>query len=83
MASKSVSTRLSSCSDMTDYAGKGKEFMPSELPTQNSYTEGNIGNFLENNFLPHTPPQFCKWISFETHVYNWSCGHSARPLGLS
>ena len=64
---------------MTDYDGKGKEFMPSKLPTQNSYTEGNIGNFLENDFLPHTslppPPRL---LSILCHIIGQV--HSAGPL---
>ena len=42
MASKSVSTRQSSCSAMTDFVGKGKEFMPSELPTHRAVIQRGI-----------------------------------------
>ena len=42
MASKSVSTRQSRCSARTDYVGKGKEFMPSELPTHRAVIQRGI-----------------------------------------
>ena len=43
-----------------------------------------IGIFIENDFW-HPPPsyQFCTWILYVRHGYDWPCGRSARPPRLS